>query len=285
MRLLRRSHLAVLLAVLASLATACGAGNDFIIGATTSTQDTGLLDVLTDAFREETGHDAVGVTPIVAGSGQILELARRGEVDVVITHSPKGEAQLLASGDAVDRRPFMHNFFLIVGPLDDPAKVGAAGSSGEALELIAEADARFISRGDQSGTHMRELAIWEGTGIDPVGESWYQESGAGQGQSLLLASDKGAYTMVDSGTFTVFQDRLDLQPYFVDELPNQYSVMRVNSEKHEVNETVALAFAEFLASPAAQRIIAEFGREEYGESLFIPTNSPSGTGVNGTPMP
>lgn len=261
----------VALVALAVLLTAsCGGRNDFIVGATTSIQDTGLLDVLTESFREESGYDVAAVAPIVAGSGQILDLARRGEVDAVITHSPEAEAQLIADGDGVDRRELMHNFFVLVGPPDDPAGAMSALSPAPALKRIAATESTFISRGDSSGTHVRELALWRQAGIDPVGRSWYQESGAGQGQSLLLASDKAAYTLVDSSTFTVFQDRLALVPYVFDEEPNRYSIIRVNPEKHSVNETAALAFAEFLTSPAAQRIIADFGRERYDQPLFIP---------------
>ena len=261
-----------LLAALAVLSTAsCSSGNSFVVGATTSIQDTGLLDVLTEAFRGESGYDVAAVTPIVAGSGQILDLARRGEVDAVITHSPQAEAQLIADGDGVDRRELMHNFFVLVGSPDDPAGARSAFTLAEALKRIAAAEKMFISRGDNSGTHLRELALWRQAGIDPVGQSWYQESGAGQGQSLLIASDKAAYTLVDSSTFVVFQERLELEFYALDEEPNQYSVIRVNPEKHNINEAAALAYAEFLTSSAAQRIIAEFGREEYGQPLFTPT--------------
>ncbi len=267
---LRCLPLAALAVAAALSAASCGSGNDFVVGATTSIRDTGLLDVLTEAFREESGYDVTAVTPIIAGSGQILELARRGEVDAIITHSPQAEAKLIADGDGVDRREIMHNFFVLVGPPDDPAGVGSAGAVAEALKRIAAAERTFISRGDNSGTHLRELAQWRQAGIDPVGESWYQESGAGQGQSLLVASDRAAYTLVDSSTFVVFQERLELEPYVSDEETNQYSIIRVNPDRHDVNEAAALAFAEFLTSPAAQQIIAEFGREEYGEPLFVP---------------
>ena len=272
------------LAALALLSTAsCSGGNSFVIGATTSIQDTGLLDVLTEAFREESGNDVAGVAPIVAGSGQILDLARRGEVDAVITHSPQGEAQLIADGDGVDRRELMRNFFILVGPPDDPAGARLALTLAEALKRIAAAEKMFLGRGDNSGTHLRELALWRQAGIEPVGQSWYQESGAGQGQSLLIASDKAAYTLVDSSTFVVLQERLKLEPYVFDEEPNRYSVIRVNPEKHSINEAAALAFTEFLTSPAAQRIIAEFGRERYGQPLFIPAGAASDSEPAATP--
>ena len=274
------------LAALALLSTAsCSGGNSFVIGATTSIQDTGLLDVLTEAFREESGNDVAGVAPIVAGSGQILDLARRGEVDAVITHSPQGEAKLIADGDGVDRRALMHNFFILVGPPDDPAGARSALTLAVALKRIAAAEKMFLGRGDNSGTHLRELALWRQAGIEPVGQSWYQESGAGQGQSLLIASDKAAYTLVDSSTFVVLQERLELEPYVFDEEPNRYSVIRVNPEKHSINEAAALAFTEFLTSPAAQRIIAEFGRERYGRPLFIPAGAASDSEPAATPEP
>lgn len=273
---LRRSLLALaglpLLTATLLAAGGCGAGgNRLLIGATTSLQDTGLLDELVEAFEEETGADVAAVTPIVAGSGQVIELARRGEVDVIFSHSPAAEKRLVEDGDGIDRREVMHNFFLLVGPADDPADVQSAQTVAEAFRLIAAEGSEFVSRGDKSGTNVRELAHWEEAGIDPEEESWYQVSGSGQGQNLLVASDKGAYTFVDGGTFAVFYGRLDLEPFFTDPEPNQYSVTRVNPDKHDkVNGELALDFVDFVTSAAAQRIIAEFGAEEYGRPLFEP---------------
>ena len=265
-----RSAALVLVVVLVGLSMSSCGGDDLVIGVSTSLRDTGLLDELVDEFKRQRPGPAATVKPVATGSGQLIELARRGEIDILITHFPEAEAELIADGDGIDRRRLMHNFFVLVGPPDDPVGVRAAASLPAALRLIAGAEATFVSRGDNSGTHFRELALWRQAGIDPVGESWYQESGAGQGQSLLVASDKGAYTVVDSGTFVVFEERLELEPYVSDEEPNQYSIIRVNPDRHDVNGAAALAFAEFLTSPAAQRIIAEFGREEYGEPLFVP---------------
>ena len=278
---LRRLALMPLLA-LAGLAAACGVGDELIVASTTSVRDTGLLDELVQEFKER-NPDVGTVKPIGAGSGQVVEMARRGEVDVIIIHWPEGEAQLIAEDQAIDRRPFMHNFFLVVGPADDPAGVAAAASLAEAFKLIAQEEALFISRGDRSGTNVRELAIWEEAGIDPTGRSWYQESGAGQGASLLVASDKGAYTLVDGATWTVLEEPAVLTLYPVDsEVPNVYSVMRVNPERHAVNEEAALAFADFLTSPAGQAVIEEFGHQEYGQPLFTPGGpSPS---VKPTPV-
>ena len=265
-----RSAALVLVVVLVGLSMSSCGGDDLVIGVSTSVRDTGLLDELVDEFKRQRRDPAATVKPVATASGQLIELARRGEVDILITHFPEAEAKLIADGDGIDRRRLMHNLFVLVGPPDDPAGVRAAASLPAAFRLIAGAEATFVSRGDNSGTHFRELALWRQAGIDPVGESWYQESGAGQGQSLLVTSDKGAYTLVDSGTFLVFRERLELELYVSDEEPNQYSIIRVNPDKHDVNEAAALAFAEFLTSAAAQRIIADFGLEEYGQPLFVP---------------
>ena len=280
-----RSAALVLVVVLVGLSMSSCGGDDLVIGVSTSLRDTGLLDELVDEFKRQRPDPAATVKPVATGSGQLIELARRGEIDILITHFPEAEAKLIADGDGIDRRRLMHNLFVLVGPPDDPAGVRAAASLSAAFRLIAGAEATFVSRGDNSGTHLRELALWRQAGIDPVGESWYQESGAGQGQSLLVASDKGAYTLVDSGTFVAFRERLELEPYVSDEEPNQYSIIRVNPDKHEVNEAAALAFAEFLTSPAAQRIIAEFGRERYNQPLFIPAGAASDSEPAATPEP
>ncbi len=265
-----RSAALVLVVVLVGLSMSSCGGDDLVIGVSTSVRDTGLLDELVDEFKRQRPDPAATVKPVATGSGQLIELARRGEVDILITHFPQAEAKLIVDGDGIDRRRLMHNFFVLVGPPGDPVGVRSTASLPEAFRLIADTEATFVSRGDNSGTHLRELALWRQAGIDPVGESWYQESGAGQGQSLLVASDKGVYTLVDSGTFVAFRERLELEPYVSDEEPNQYSIIRVNANTHDVNEAAALAFAEFLTSPAAQRIIADFGRENYGEPLFVP---------------
>jgi tungstate transport system substrate-binding protein len=271
MRRLRPSVPVALLALAALAATSCGGGEALVIGVATSVRDTGLIDELVEEFKGE-NPDVGAVKPVGAGSGQLVELARRGEVDVIISHWPGGEAQLIAEDYAIDRRPVMHNSFVLVGPAEDPAGIAEVVSMKDAFSLIEEEEALFISRGDGSGTHVREVAIWEQAGVEPGG-SWYQESGAGQGASLLVASDKGAYTLVDGGTWTVLNDRTELSLLIVDsQVPNLYSVLRVSPEKHAVNEEAALAFADFLASPAGQAVIRDFAREEYGESLFVPGN-------------
>jgi len=268
----RRFAVSALLALTVLAAAACGGGNgdqELILGATTSVQDSGLLDELVRAFEDVSDYD---VKPIVGGSGQTLETARLGEFDVILTHSPADEDKFLADGEGIDKRIVMRNFFLIAGPEDDPAGVKGAVTLSEAFQRIASGQYRFISRGDNSGTHRREVSIWEEIGIQPEGESWYEVSSTGQGQNLLVASDKGAYTLVDSSTFTVFRERVDLRSLLTDgDEPNIYSVIRISTDKHpNVNSAGAIAWVEFLTSVAGQCLIADFGVEEYGESLFEP---------------
>jgi len=232
-------------------------------------QDPGLLDELVAAFEDDYGYD---VKPIVQGSGQIIELARRGELDVIITHSPGDEQALLNDGVATGTTPVMQNFFLIAGPESDPADVAGADGLADAFARIAASGAGFVGRGDGSGTHRRELATWEAAGVDPAGEDWYRESAAGQGQSVLVANDSDVYTLVDSATFISLADRLQIVELFRDEIaPNVYSVLRLDSEQlTEINENAAAAWIEFITSPRGQTVIEEYGRDEYGVSLFEP---------------
>jgi len=261
----------IALALSLALTASGGCGNgreELLLGATTSVQDPGLLDELVERFEARYGYE---VKPIVGGSGQILEMARRGELDVVMTHSPPDEERFIDEGYGIDRSPVMQNYFLIAGPEDDPAGVSSVSSTDAAFERIAAGQYSFISRGDQSGTHRREQVIWEAVGIDPVGQSWYTESATGQGQNLLVANDNDAYTLVDSSTFIAFQDRLEVVERFRDEeKPNVYSVIRLNPEKlDKVNVAAGDAWLEFMTGEG-QEVIAEFGREEYGKPLFEP---------------
>jgi len=255
------------IAFLALVGGCGGNGDSVVVGATTSLQDSGILEELIAAFEDNSGYE---VRPVVAGTGQVLELAGRGELDITLTHSPADEALLIEAAETIERRTVMQNSFVLVGPKGDPAGVSSAGSLAEALAAVAAAEATFISRGDESGTHVRELSAWEAAGIVPGGNSWYQESGVGQGQNLVIASDKAAYALTDTATFIVLRDRLDLVAYFTDpDRPNVYSAMLVNPDKHpEVADEAARALLEFLVSAEGRRIIAEFGREEYGLPLF-----------------
>ena len=251
------------------LTSGCGDRRDeLILGATTSAQDTGILDELVEAFEARYEY---GVKQVVGGSGQTLELAREGEMDVIMTHSPADEEAFIADGYGIDKADVMQNHFVVAGPGGDPAGVAGASTMKEAFERIAGGEYGFISRGDNSGTHRREQSIWESAAIDPVGKNWYTESATGQGQNLLVANDKDAYTLVDSSTFIAFLDRLRIVELLRDEAkPNLYSVIRLNPEKlDQVNGAGGDAWLEFMTGEG-QDVIADFGREEYGEQLFEP---------------
>ena len=251
------------------LLAACAPEDELLLGATTSVRDSGLLDELVSAFEEESDFDA---KPIALGSGQLLALARRGELDVIMAHSPEDEAALIVDGFALERTPVMRNHFLVAGPASDPAGVAGARTLADAFARIADSEAAFVSRGDESGTHRRELAVWAEVGVDPAGESWYRVSAAGQGQSLLVANDGAAYTLVDSATLVAFVERLQIVEIYRDVAePNVYSVLKLDADRlSHVNEGAADAWIEFMVSDRAQGVILEFGREEYGVSLFEP---------------
>lgn len=243
---------------------------EVILATTTSAQDSGLLDVLLPRFEAETGY-AVKVVP--GGSGQALAMGERGEADVVLAHSPAGENELLASGVVISRRPVMHNDFIIVGPAADPAGVKAASQAIAAFKAIAAAQALFVSRGDQSGTNVKELDLWQAAQIEPQGADWYQECGAGMAQALQIASEKDAYTLADRGTYLSLRGTLSLaiacegDPVLI----NRYSVLEVNPARFDrVNGAGGKALADFLAGTAAREIITTFGVDKYGEPLFYP---------------
>src|SRR5262249_2313944 len=225
---------------------------------TTTTQDRGILRVLTDAFATKSG---LAVKAIVAGSGDILKQGARGEGDVLLTHSPDAEKTWMADGNGTSRRLVMYNDFVIIGPDTDPAKIRGLKAA-EALRRIAETKSAFVSRGDQSGTHVRELAMWKRAGIEPKGQSWYRETGQGQGLTMDVASQFQAYAFTDRGTYLVQAKRIGL-PILVENDPalyNIYHVMPVNQAKFsKVNASAAQAFADWLVSPEGQRGIPDFG--------------------------
>lgn len=263
------TFLALLLLSALSLLAACAGGREIILATTTSTQDSGLLDGLVPTFEEQTGYR---VKTIAVGSGQALRLGAEGEADVLLVHSPEAEAEFMAAGHGIDRRLVMHNEFVIVGPPDDPAGIRGLASAEEALARIAAAEALFISRGDDSGTHARERKLWQEAGIVPGGR-WYQETGQGMGQTLIIASQKGGYTLTDRGTYLAQRRNLELEVLVEGDpgLFNVYHVIVVNPAKHpRINAEGARAFAQFITSTQAQEVIRSFGAERFGEPLFTP---------------
>ena len=242
------------------------------LATTTSTRDAGLLDVLLPLFERQTGYR---VTLIAVGSGQALELGRRGDADLVLAHAPAAERALTDSGYFVTRRLVMHNDFLIVGPAADPASVRGMNAAVAAVTRIAERHARFVSRGDRSGTHQLELELWRRAAITPAGGAgaWYIESGQGMGAALQLADEKQAYILTDRATYVAWRDRLQLVPLVEGDslLYNVYHVLEINPQNSpRVNVRGGRALADFLVAPEAQKLIGEFGRERFQASLFVP---------------
>jgi tungstate transport system substrate-binding protein len=245
------------------------ATGDVILATTTSTADTGLLDAMAPTFLEATGYT---LKPIAVGSGAALELGERGEADVLLVHSPAAEEAFIADGYGIERRTVMYNDFVIVGPADDPAALAEAPDANDAMTRIANAQATFISRGDDSGTHALERRLWEAAGITPEGD-WYTESGTGMGDTLNIAGERGGYTLTDRGTYLTLQDRLGLAVLVEGDpaLLNVYHVIMVNPENgRDIDEAAGRAFLEFLLLPETQEFIGEFGVEEFGEPLFTP---------------
>ena len=244
---------------------------EILLATTTSTRDAGLLDALLPVFTRQSGF---AVKVIAVGSGQALELGRRGDADVVLSHAPQQERALADSGYFVRRLLVMHNDFLIVGPAADSAGLKGLIDATRVLQALAGRAATFVSRGDRSGTHQLELGLWRRAGITPPGPgAWYVESGQGMAETLQMADQKRAYTITDRATFFAWRDKIRLVPLVEGDslLYNVYHVMEVNSKNaRRVNAPGARALADFLVAPETQRLIGEFGRERFGQSLFVP---------------
>ena len=246
------------------------AQKNIILATTTSTQDSGLLDVLIPIFEKKTGYF---VKTIAVGSGQAMAMGAKGEADVLLVHSPAAEKKFMADGYGVNRRLVMHNDFIIVGPAADPAKIKGMKKAAEAFKKIAAAGSLFMSRGDNSGTHAKEKDIWKAAGVKPEGEKWYQQTGLGMGQTLNVAAEKKGYTLADRGTYLALKKNLGLDILVEGDgiLLNIYHVIEVNPEKWpKVNVAGAKAFADFMVSKETQEIIKTFGVEKYGSPLFFP---------------
>lgn len=244
-------------------------GGSMILATTTSTLDSGLLDVLVPRFREQTGVD---VKLIAVGSGAALEMAKKGDADAVLSHSPAAERLLVERGDLVEGQLVMHNDFILVGPPGDPAGVRQADSLEEAMRRIAAAGG-FVSRGDDSGTYVKELALWELAGVDPATVPRREETGQGMGATLNIADQRRSYALTDRATYLALRGRLQLEVVFEGAAPllNVYHVYVVNPERHEgVRAAQARAWVAFLVAPETQAIIGGFGREKFGQPLFVP---------------
>lgn len=243
------------------------------LSTTTSTENSGLLAVLLPPF-EKRFQVTVDVIPV--GTGKALALARNGDVDVTLVHARPLEDRFVAEGYGVNRRDVMYNDFVLIGPPDDPAGVQKARSAVEAMQRIAQAQALFLSRGDNSGTHVREKSLWQEAGITPQGR-WYLEAGKGMGATLTMADEKGAYTLSDRGTYLSMKHRLQLPILFAGDprLFNPYGIIAVNPARYpHVHYVLAMALIGWVTSQEGQWIIQEFGKEKFGTPLFVPLAIP-----------
>ncbi|HCX65616.1 MAG TPA: tungsten ABC transporter substrate-binding protein [Eubacteriaceae bacterium] len=303
MKLKKLSLLALLLVLLVPFAVACGNGDDaapeddpanveepadngesasdeyeeltnteMILATTTSTENSGLLDAILPDFESEYG---VEVKVVAVGTGAALQMGIDGEADVLLAHAKEQEEELVTNGDTVERFDVMYNDFVIIGPADDPAglKENAEADVDAGFQLIADNESSFVSRGDDSGTHIKELSIWEAIGISEPSGDWYVEAGQGMGDVITMANEMQAYTMSDRATFLSMKDSIDLEIVLEgdDTLFNQYGVMAVNPDKGDhINYPAAQRFIDWILAPETQDLIGEYGKDEFGEPLFFP---------------
>lgn len=256
------------------------ANKDIILATTTSVQDSGLLDVLVPKFNKESGFN---IKPIAVGSGEAMAMGKRGDADVLVVHSPKDEEAFMKEGLGKSRQLIMTNTYIIVGPSEDPADCLGTKSAAEAFGKIANAKSIFVSRADKSGTHKKELSLWNKSAITPTGETtvesrpnreeWYLQAQTGMGAVLQITNEKNGYTLTDRGTYLAFKSKIALKIMVEGDkdLINYYSVIVLNPEKFpKINLAGAEAWAKFLFLPDVTKIIAEFGKDKYGEPLFYP---------------
>lgn len=279
----RKTRICIVIAVIGLLSTAAysfiinmwavGGRETLILATTTSLYDTGLLEEIEPKFEEKYNVD---LRIISVGTGIALSFAERGDVDVIMIHDRAREDKFVEEGYGINRRCIAYNYFLIVGPVDDPANIKNSTPE-NAFKKIMETESSFVSRGDNSGTHARERLIWKSAGYnyETIRKSgaWYVEAGTGMGATLTMANEKSAYTLADTGTFLVYKDKLDLVS-LVDEgdiLLNIYAVIAVNPEKHpHVNIGMTNNFVNFLMSNETQQMIGEYGMEKYKRPMFYP---------------
>ncbi|MFZ3102648.1 MAG: substrate-binding domain-containing protein [Desulfitobacteriaceae bacterium] len=240
-----------------------------ILATTTSTQDSGLLEVLVPEFEKQTGYK---IQTIAVGTGAALAMGEKGEADVLLVHAPASEKKLVDNKIGINYNLVMHNDFIIIGPTADPAKIKGLKSPVQALKAIADSKSIFISRGDKSGTDTMEKSLWKTASITPSG-TWYQESGTGMGQTLKIASEKSGYILTDRATYLATKKSLQLDILVEGDasLLNIYHVMQINPEKFpKVNSEGAKAFDDFMLSPVTQQLIGNFGKVKFGQALFFP---------------
>jgi tungstate transport system substrate-binding protein len=248
---------------------------NLVIASTTSTQNSGLLNILIPAYEKSSKYN-VKVQIIAVGTGKAIRIAKKGEADMLFVHDPFREEKLVSEGYGVNRRAVMHNDFVIAGPPNDPALIRKIKTAAEAFEEIADKGMPFVSRGDDSGTNIRELDIWDDVGINPKGKGWYFETGANMGDTLIIADQKKAYTLSDMGTFLKVEPKIGLKIQFRggNILKNFYSVIAVNPEKFpKARYREAMDFIAFVTSHEGQRLIANYRR--HGVNLFYPDAVPS----------
>lgn len=242
---------------------------ELVLATTTSTYDSGLLDAILPDFEQKTG---IKVDVVAVGTGQALKLGQSKDADVLLVHAKSREQQFVADGYASFRKDVMYNDFVILGPTADPAGIRGMSSAADAFKKIAESQATFVSRGDNSGTHMKEMAIWQAAGVEPSGD-WYQSAGQGMGAVLTMANEQQAYTLSDRSTYLSRRDGLDLDILVEGDsmLFNQYGVLPVSQNAaHQDKFEAAMAFVDWITSPETQKLIAEYGKAQYGQQLFYP---------------
>jgi tungstate transport system substrate-binding protein len=272
----RRMAMAILALAAVALSPSALAQKFITVASTTSTEQSGLFKHLLPVFEKKTG---IQVRVVALGTGQALDLARRGDADVVFVHARSAEEKFVAEGHAVKRLPVMYNDFVLIGPRSDPAKIGGGKDILDGLKKIKAAGAPFVSRGDRSGTHIAELELWRAAGVDIAKDKgpWYRDTGQGMGPALNTASSMGAYLLADRGTWLAFRNRGDLAILVEGDkrLFNQYGVMLVNPEKHaSVKRAAGQAFVDWVVSPEGQKTIAEY--KINGEQLFYPNANQRG---------
>lgn len=249
-------------------APAAPAISDILLASTTSTQDSGLFDVLIPAF--EKANPTFNVKVVAVGSGEALALGQSKDADVLLVHSPSAETSFVAAGFGTDRKPVMYNDFVIVGPASDPAKIEGDASAADAFKKIAKMKSTFVSRGDKSGTYTKEVSIWTSSTVNPTGQAWYLSTGQGMGESLLIANEKLGYTLVDRATWLTNKDKNPDLTALVEgdkKLFNPYHVILVPGAK---NMAGGKAFGDWIVGTEGQKVIGEFGVASFGQQIFVP---------------